>query len=125
LHCGAHPVGHLPTRDELIRAGREPTPIYSNCSGKHAGMLALARVLDAPLNGYWEADHLVQREVQRVLAAACDVDLRRLRWGIEGCGVPTYLLSLRELALGFARLADPGQLAPEDAAGARRISTAM
>lgn len=126
LRCGPHPVPHAPSRDELIRAGREPTPIYSNCSGKHAGMLALARMLEAPLAGYWEAEHPVQREVQRVLAAACGTDLNALRWGIDGCGVPTYLLPLRELAVGFARLAAPeGYLNPDDAAAARRITAAM
>jgi L-asparaginase II len=125
LHCGAHPVSHLATRDELIRAGKAPTPIYSNCSGKHAGMLALARVLDAPLDGYWEPDHPVQREIQRVLAAACEADSSSQRWGVDGCGVPTYLLPLRKLALGFARLADPSSLEERDAAAARRITTAM
>lgn len=125
LRCGPHPVPHEPSRDELIRAGRAPTPIYSNCSGKHSGMLALARVLGAPLAGYWEAEHPVQREIQRVLAAACGTDLQRLEWGTDGCGVPTYLMPLRELALGFARLADPAGLEDRDAAAARRITAAM
>lgn len=129
LRCGPHPVPHLPSRDELILAGKEPTPIYSNCSGKHAGMLALARVLEAPLAGYWEFDHPVQRAVQQVLAAAADVDLETLRWGVDGCGVPTYLMSLRQLALGFARLARPESL-PETAdrpyaSAAARIAAAM
>jgi L-asparaginase II len=125
LRCGPHSVSHLPTRDELIREGRAPTPIFSNCSGKHAGMLALARVLGAPLRGYWEGDHPVQREVQRILAAACDTDLASLQWGLDGCGVPTYLMPLRELALGFARMADPRGLADTDAAAAERITSAM
>ncbi|MCC2672881.1 MAG: asparaginase, partial [Armatimonadetes bacterium] len=80
LHCGAHPVPHEPSRDELIFAGRAPTAIYSNCSGKHAGMLALARILGAPLEGYWEFEHPVQREIQQVLGAACDTDLGSLGW---------------------------------------------
>jgi L-asparaginase II len=125
LRCGPHAVPHIPSRDELIREGREPTPIYNNCSGKHAGMLALARVLGAPLAGYWEAEHAVQREVQRVLHAACDTDLARLHWGIDGCGVPTYLMPLRELALGFARLARPERLSGADAVAATRITVAM
>jgi L-asparaginase II len=125
LHCGAHPVPHEPSRDELILAGRKPTPIYSNCSGKHAGMLALARVLDAPLTGYWEFDHPVQREIQAVLHAACDTELDTLQWGVDGCGVPTYLIPLRELALGFARLAQPDTLPERYRAGSRRIDRAM
>jgi len=125
LHCGAHPVPHEPSRDELILLGRKPTPIYSNCSGKHAGMLALARVLGAPLAGYWEADHPVQREIQQVLAAACGTDLPSLEWGVDGCGVPTYLMPLRELALGFARLAVPETLPERYRAAAARITSAM
>jgi L-asparaginase II len=125
LRCGAHPVPHLPSRDELIREGHSPTPIYSNCSGKHSGMLALARVLGAPVRGYWEAEHPVQREVQRVLATACGTDLATLRWGVDGCGVPTYLMPLRQLAVGFARLAIPERLSGEDTAAARRICAAM
>jgi L-asparaginase II len=125
LHCGPHPVPHLPSRDALIREGREPTPIYSNCSGKHSGMLALARVLDAPLTGYWEPEHPVQREVQRVLAAFCGTHLSSLTWGTDGCGVPTYRLPLRELALGFARLAAPTDAAPADADAAATITSAM
>jgi L-asparaginase II len=125
LHCGAHPVPHEPSREELIRAGRQPTPIYSNCSGKHAGMLALARVLEAPLAGYWEAGHPVQREIQAVLREACDTDLDTLEWGVDGCGVPTYLLPLRQLALGFARLAQPEALPARYRSAAARIDRAM
>lgn len=125
LHCGAHPVPHEPSRDELILAGRKPTAIYSNCSGKHAGMLALARVLDASLEGYWEFEHPVQREIQAVLQSACETDLDTLQWGIDGCGVPTYLLTLRQLALGFARLAQPDTLPERYQAAARRINQAM
>lgn len=125
LYCGPHPVPHEPSRDELIREGRKPTPIYNNCSGKHAGMLALARVLDAPLEGYWKSTHPVQREIQQVLAAACGTDLDRLEWGVDGCGVPTYLMPLRELALGFARLAQPDSLPERYREAARRITSVM
>jgi len=124
LRCGPHPVSHLPTRDALIREGREPTPIYSNCSGKHAGMLALARLLGAPLQGYWEPEHPVQQEVRRVLAALCGAG-DGLPWAVDGCGVPTYLLPLRQLALGFARLAEPSGLGEADREAALRIAKAM
>ncbi len=128
LYCGPHEVPHLPSRDELIRAGKKPTRIYNNCSGKHSGMLALARVLEAPLEGYWEPEHPVQREIQRVLATTCDADLNTLHWGTDGCGVPTYLLSLRQLALGFARIVgapDRTDLSGSDKAAATRITQAM
>lgn len=121
LRCGPHSVPDPASRDELIRAGKSPTAIYNNCSGKHTGMLALARVLGAPLPGYWEAEHPVQREIQRVLAAACGTDLTRLHWGVDGCGVPTYRMPLRQLALGFARLANPETLEADRPAGERIV----
>ncbi len=125
LHCGPHEVSHVPSRNELILAGREPTPIYNNCSGKHSGMLALARVLGVPLTGYWLSDHPVQTEIQDVLRLVCGLPAGVPPFGTDGCGVPTYLMSLRRLALGFARMADPGRLPPADAAAARRITAAM
>lgn len=121
LRCGPHPVPYIPTRNQLIREGREPTRIYNNCSGKHSGMLALARLLGAPLAGYWEAEHPVQRQIQRVLHEAADTDLDHLTWGVDGCGVPTYRMPLSHLALGFARLATPERLGEDQAAGERIV----
>jgi L-asparaginase II len=125
LHCGPHPVLNIATRDELIRAGREPTAIYNNCSGKHAGMLALARVLGASIGGYWNIDHPVQQLIQRVCSELFDVR-GNLAWAIDGCAVPTYLFTLRQLALGFARLSTPGQRLNEpNAVACHRVTKAM
>jgi L-asparaginase II len=52
LMCGVHPPTDLETADRLKREGLEPTPNRHNCSGKHSGMLALARLIGAPLDDY-------------------------------------------------------------------------
>src|SRR4249920_3897095 len=68
LACGAHwPIGERASR-ELMRAGKSPTAIHNNCSGKHAGMLAVAvhRGLD-PV-GYERLGHPVQQEIRRILS---------------------------------------------------------
>jgi len=124
LHCGPHAVSHKETAEQLIREGREPTPIFSNCSGKHAGMLTLARQLHAPMEGYWLAAHPVQQAIQQTLRLATD---RRggFAAGIDGCGVPTYLLRVDELALAFARLTTPGRLPDAETAAAHRIVEAV
>lgn len=125
LHCGAHSVSHRETAEQLIREGRKPTAIYSNCSGKHAGMMALARQLDAPLQGYWEPDHACQRAIQATLGLLTDRETPEFRWGIDGCGVPTYLLQVHELALAFARMANPDALPPPETEAAKTIARSM
>jgi L-asparaginase II len=125
LFCGPHAPGNPGAAAELIRGGEPPRAIHNNCSGKHAGMLTLARLLDAPLAGYQEPEHPVQEEIQSLLLGVCGVEARRLGWGTDGCGVPTYRMPLRALALGFARLAAPDRLPRTLADGARAIQEAM
>jgi L-asparaginase II len=126
LHCGPHLVADIATRDTLIRAGQLPTAIYNNCSGKHAGMLALAKVLGAPMDGYWNIDHPVQQQIQSICREVCGVDDKSsLEWAVDGCAVPTYLLTLRQLARGFARLCAPGPLQLPYTSACSRISASM
>lgn len=126
LHCGPPAVADIAPRDDLIRAGQAPTAIYNNCSGKHAGMLALAKVLDASMEGYWNIDHPVQQKIQRICCEMCGVDgASRLEWAVDGCAVPTYLLTLRQLAQGFARLCAPQHLQQAYAGACGRVLAAM
>jgi len=123
LHCGPHPVKDIETRNHLIRSGQEPTAIYNNCSGKHAGMLALAKVLGIGKDSYWNVDHPVQQKIQLICREMCCLSDGSLQSAIDGCAVPTYLIRLQELAQGFARLCAPGDL--KYAADCRRVSSAM
>jgi L-asparaginase II len=113
--CGAHWPYHEESRFTLVRHGEACAAVHNNCSGKHAGMLALARHLDADPYGYVEPHHPVQRLIASTMGALCDVDLDAQPCGVDGCSVPTWAIPLRNLALGFARFADP------DFAAARRI----
>jgi len=125
LYCGPHAIPDRETAEALIRAGGQPTRLHNNCSGKHAGMLALARLLGEPPAGYWEPTGAVQREIQRAFGVLIGRPADSFQWGVDGCGVPTYLLEVRELALGFARLANPETLPAPEADGARQICAAM
>ncbi len=124
LYCGPHDPSLPCVRNELIRSGRQATPIYNNCSGKHAGMLALAKVLGAPFHGYWQLDHPVQKEVRRVLRDHCDIAPSvELFSAIDGCAIPNYMLTLQQLAMGFARLASPAPGPRADAC--KRLTAAI
>jgi L-asparaginase II len=95
------------TEDDLelgLQEGRPPEKIYNNCSGKHAGMLALCRAHDWPTEGYRLSDHPVQRACAQAHADAADVDPAELATGTDGCGVVTFALPLERMAHAFARL---------------------
>jgi L-asparaginase II len=123
LECGAHWPRREADRTMVARAAGRPSPIHNNCSGKHAGMLTLARHLGAPLAGYSQPDHPVQRRIAAVLAEMTGASLPSP--AVDGCGVPTYPLSLVELARGMARLADPGGLPPARGAACTQVRAAI
>ena len=124
LACGAHwPISESATR-ELLKAGKRPTPIHNNCSGKHAGMLATAVHLGLDPNGYERPNHPVQIAIARVLSETCGLALQPELMGVDGCSVPTYALPLAALAQGFARVASGEGLSPPRADAVRRLMQA-
>jgi L-asparaginase II len=105
--CGAHWPHERADVIALGKAGASPRAIHNNCSGKHAGMLALARQLGSPPSGYVKPEHAVQQAVAATLRDYCDVDINSAPVGVDGCSVPTWAMPLRKVALGFARMAQP------------------
>src|SRR4051812_5123815 len=103
LKCGAHePYGPDAAR-ALRERGERPTALHNNCSGKHAGMLALALHLGAAVSTYDRPDGPVQRAVFRAVSQFSGVPEDELRFATDGCGVPTFALSVSTMAAMFAR----------------------
>jgi len=125
LECGAHPPLDPAAAAAMQRARRRPTRAHNNCSGKHAGMLAMALHLGAPTRGYSAPEHPVQRRWIRMIGDLGGVDAEAAPWGIDGCGIPTVALPLAAIARAAARLADPATLPADLAAAARRVLAAM
>jgi L-asparaginase II len=94
------------TEDELECGpdGDPPSRLKHNCSGKHAGMLALCRAHGWPIAGYRLAGHPVQEAARSELAAAAEVDPAELPTAVDGCGVVTFALPLARMARAFSRL---------------------
>lgn len=108
------------TEDDLelgLQEGRPPQKIHHNCSGKHAGMLALCRAHGWPTAGYRLADHPVQQAGRAAHAEAAEVEAGSMPTGTDGCGVVTFALPLERMAHAYARLAS--------LPGGDRISAAM
>jgi L-asparaginase II len=72
-----------------IKRDYTPTGVCSNCSGKHVGMLAGARVLGAAIADYHLPEHPMQLRVKQVLADACGLREDEVDWAIDGCNLPT------------------------------------
>jgi L-asparaginase II len=105
LRCGFH-FPEDPRNDARLRSGELPhSPIYHNCSGKHAGMLALAKAHGWPRGDYVDFDHPVQVACVRAVAEVCGVDPRNVPLGIDGCSAANPALPLSAMARGFALLA--------------------
>jgi L-asparaginase II len=115
LQSGAHPPMHDPTAARLVKGGEEPRPIHGNCSGKHAGMLAVCAHAGWDPAGYRDPEGPLQKLMRRTVAKLCGLEPKDVKLAGDGCGVPVFALPLKNLALGFARLAAGGaEEFPED-----------
>ena len=83
-----------------------PLPIHHNCSGKHAGMLALASAMGWQTEAYHRPAHPVQRRMHREVARWTGLDPQDLVTAVDGCGVQCFGGPLRALATAMARLGD-------------------
>jgi L-asparaginase II len=100
-----------------LQEGRPPEKIHNNCSGNHAGMLALCRARGWPTEGYRLPEHPVQWACLEVHAVAAEVEPDALTTGTDGCGIVTFALTLERMAHAFSRL--------ESLPGGSRVATAM
>jgi L-asparaginase II len=105
LQCGTQlPIG-MRLRGDFPVHGEERDPLRHNCSGKHAGFLALAHWLGEPPAEYLAPRAPVQSAVRRAIERACELADATLAPATDGCSAPTYSLPLDRIALGFSNLA--------------------
>lgn len=110
---------------KLIVEGKEPTPLYNNCSGKHTGMLITAKHMEESLENYYALEHPVQQRNLQVMAEVADYAKEKIGIGTDGCGVPVFAMPLERLAYAFARMADPVKLGEKRASVVERITSSM
>jgi L-asparaginase II len=120
LQCGVHPLSYEPTIEAMRQRGEKLTPNRHNCSGKHTGMLAYARMKGLPKENYTDPSHPIQQEILGAFAAMCALPPERVEIGIDGCSAPNFAVPLYNAALGLARLCDPeaGDVEPPARRGA-------
>ena len=111
-------LAKAPAAEDDLECGMEGgSRLRHNCSGKHAGMLALCRARGWPTVGYRLAPHPVQLAMLAEIAAAAEVDAPAIPTAVDGCGVVTFALPLERFAHVWSRL--------EQLDGGMRVAAAM
>src|SRR5437660_3486783 len=90
------------TEDDLECGPFEGSKLKHNCSGKHAGMLALCRVEGWPLEGYRLAHHPCQQAMLAEVARLAET--QDPATAVDCCGVVTFALPLERMATAFTRI---------------------
>jgi L-asparaginase II len=104
LRCPADVPMYLPA----VMGVKARAPIYHNCSGKHAAMVAACAASGWPLETYLLEDHPLQAGVRSMIEALIGPVGEPL---VDGCGVPTYVAPLRALARGLLAIDDGAEAA--------------
>jgi L-asparaginase II len=125
LQCGPQSPGNDGARYALRVEGRRATPIHNNCSGKHAGFLALALHLGDDPARYLAEDSLAQRHVRAAVRDMAEIEDFELTTAIDGCSAPTFRMPLTGLATVFARVTNPAGLDARRRAACERIVAAV
>ena len=107
LHCGVHEPYGLEAAAVLRAHNEVPNVLHNNCSGKHAGMLAVALHLGAPIENYEAPENPFRSQSRRWCRRFTDVPVEDLAVAIDGCAAPIFGVSVRAMALAYARLVSP------------------
>ncbi|MBD2592863.1 asparaginase [Nostoc sp. MBR 210] len=86
------------------------SPLEYNCSGKHAGMLAVCQQRHWPVNNYLDRKHPVQQLILTKIAELLRMPAEEFISAHDDCGAPTYLMQLGQMASLYALLAASSNL---------------
>jgi L-asparaginase II len=102
LRCGAHAPYSAAAARALIHEGKDPERVHNNCSGKHAGMISLARHMGWNPVDYHVATHAVQRRMIDEVVRWSGIPEDDIPTGVDGCGIVCFAVPLRAMARSFA-----------------------
>src|SRR5215213_10642940 len=99
LKCGVHEPYSVEVAGKLRLQGLSPNVLQNNCSGKHVGMLAVAKHLGAPTENYDSPENRVQKAIADVLSQFSDVSVTDMAVAVDGCGAPIFGITVKAMAL--------------------------
>lgn len=109
MRCGGHPALNVQVNTSWIKNDFTATPLYSNCSGKHAAFVAAAKAIGAGAEGYHKIEHPIQAGVAKVIDDISRTSPGDVKWAIDGCNMASPAMPLVNLAhfnAAFAKAAD-------------------
>lgn len=125
LQCGAH-IPHYYTINNIpLPKGAKFKPIHNNCSGKHAGILALSVYHGWNTKNYLNPNHPAEKMILNSISEICEYPKKKIGIGIDGCGVPVFAMPLYNMALGFSKLGTHQSKDEETSKAYQIISSAM
>ncbi|MDP5273337.1 asparaginase [Chengkuizengella axinellae] len=125
LLCGEQKPLHKETRERLLRENVQFTSLHNTCSGKHAGMLLLSKLLNCPLNSYLSVEHPVQQIMLETIKEMTGAKTSEINIAKDGCGVPVFGITVHQLATAFAKLGSPTSLAERKKQACEKIVHAV
>jgi len=112
LHCGPQYPTAKKVADELIKTGTKPHPIHNNCSGKHAGMLALCKLLNYSTDNYLAPEHPIQLLIKKTCADFYAYKESNMVTALDGCTAPIFSIPVYHQALAYKNLVSTANYAP-------------
>jgi L-asparaginase II len=125
LQCGLHPPLHKKTAQRMLKNNQPLHPNRHNCSGKHTGMLAFAKMIGAPFETYLEHTHPVQKLILNTFAEMCEMPVDSIHLGMDGCSAPVFSVPLANAATAYVKLCQPDNLPLKRANACKTITSAM
>ena len=104
LNCGPQIPTSKKDADALLIKGEKPSQIHNNCSGKHAGMLALCKLIGAPTQGYLNQDHPVQALILDAVEALYEYPRNKMVAALDGCSAPIYSIPVYNQAIAYQNI---------------------
>lgn len=104
-HCDIDP-SHL----QCPAPAERQSSLQHNCSGKHAGMLAVCQQRHWPLESYLRRKHPIQQLIIGKVGELLGMPAEEFISARDDCGAPTYLMQLGQMATLYAQLASGDNL---------------
>lgn len=103
LGCGAHEPSDRAELARLICSDHRPSQLHNNCSGKHAGMLAVCLAMGWPIESYLSIEHPLQQWIYDLMAEHSGLGRSAIGIGMDGCSLPAFHMPISGAATALAR----------------------